>query len=63
MDHRGNGRSSHDDPPTWSLAQWGDDVRGMCDALGIVKPIVYSVSFGGFVAQSYATRHPAPGAS
>ena len=58
LDHRGNGRSGHGDPSTWNLAQWGDDVRGFCDALGITRPIVYGVSFGGFVAQSYATRHP-----
>ena len=58
LDHRGNGRSERGDPATWNLAQWGDDVRGFCDALGIHKPIVYGVSFGGFVAQSYATRHP-----
>ena len=58
LDHRGNGRSGYGDPSTWNLAQWGDDVRGFCDALGIEKPIVYGVSFGGFVAQSYATRHP-----
>ena len=41
-----------------TLAQWGDDVRGLCDALAIEKPIVLGLSFGGFVAQSYATRHP-----
>jgi proline iminopeptidase len=58
LDHRGNGRSGYGDPSTWNLAQWGDDVRGFCDALGIEKPVVYGVSFGGFVAQSYATRHP-----
>lgn len=58
LDHRGNGRSPSDDPSTWNLAQWGDDVRGFCDALGIEKPIVMGISFGGFVAQSYATRHP-----
>jgi pimeloyl-ACP methyl ester carboxylesterase len=58
LDHRGNGRSSGDDPATWNLAQWGDDVRGFCDALGIEHPIVFGASFGGFVAQSYATRHP-----
>ena len=57
LDHRGNGRSEGA-PATWSLAQWGDDVAGFCDALGIAKPIVYGGSFGGFVAQSYATRHP-----
>lgn len=57
-DHRGNGRSSGRDPAEWTLAQWGDDVKGLCDALGIEKPIVFGHSFGGFVAQAYATRHP-----
>jgi proline iminopeptidase len=57
-DHRGNGRSGGDDPATWNLAQWGDDVKGLCDALGIAKPIVCGHSFGGYVAQSYAIRHP-----
>jgi proline iminopeptidase len=57
-DHRGNGRSGGDDPATWNLAQWGDDVKSLCDALGIERPIVLGHSFGGFVAQAYATRHP-----
>lgn len=58
FDQRGNGRSAAGDPDTWNLAQWGDDVKGLCDALGIERPIVHGGSFGGFVAQSYATRHP-----
>lgn len=58
IDHRGNGRSDDGDPSTWNLDQWGDDVKAFCDALGINKPIVSGTSFGGFVAQSYATRHP-----
>src|SRR5215510_9753926 len=58
LDHRGNGRSLGSPPETWTLAQWGDDVRSLCDQLGIVRPIVFGNSFGGFVAQSYATRHP-----
>ena len=58
IDHRGNGRSMPSDPETWTLAQWGDDVLSLCDALGIEKPIVFGQSFGGMVAQSYATRHP-----
>ncbi|MEM7430159.1 MAG: alpha/beta fold hydrolase, partial [Pseudomonadota bacterium] len=63
LDHRGNGRSTGNDPETWTLAQWGDDVKGFCDALGIEQPVVLGTSFGGFVAQSYATRHPGhPGA-
>lgn len=58
LDHRGNGRSDRGEPRLWTLAQWGDDVRAFCDALGIEKPVVLGYSFGGFVAQSYATRHP-----
>lgn len=33
-------------------------MKGLCDALGVVKPIGCGLSFGGFVAQSYATRYP-----
>jgi len=58
LDHRGNGRSERGDPADWNLAQWGDDVRAFCEALGIEKPIVLGYSFGGMVAQAYATRHP-----
>jgi pimeloyl-ACP methyl ester carboxylesterase len=58
LDHRGNGRSDPATSDTWTLAQWGDDVRAFCEALGIERPIVYGASFGGAVAMSYATRHP-----
>jgi pimeloyl-ACP methyl ester carboxylesterase len=59
LDHRGNGRSEAGPRETWNLAQWGDDVRGFCEALGIERPIVLGTSFGGMVALAYATRHPA----
>src|SRR5262249_2644501 len=59
VDLRGNGRSIGSESESWTLAQWGDDVRGLCDQLGIDRPIVFGNSFGGFVAQSYAIRHPA----
>ena len=59
LDHRGNGRSDGGPKEHWTLAQWGDDLRAFCDALGIEKPIVLGVSFGGMVAMAYATRHPA----
>jgi proline iminopeptidase len=58
LDHRGQGRSDKSGPEHWTLAQWADDVRGLCDALGIVKPIVLGNSFGGMVAMAYAARHP-----
>ena len=59
LDHRGNGRSDAGPRETWTLAQWGDDVRAFCEALGIARPIVLGTSFGGMVALSYATRYPA----
>ena len=58
LDHRGNGRSEDGPREGWHLAQWGDDVRAFCDALGITAPIVLGASFGGMVALAYATRHP-----
>ncbi len=57
LDHRGNGRSDGE-PADWTLAQWGDDIHGFCQALGIEKPVVLGQSFGGMVAMSYAGRHP-----
>jgi proline iminopeptidase len=58
LDHRGNGRSDRGPREKWTLAQWGDDVRAFCDALGIERPIILGASFGTFVALSYASRHP-----
>lgn len=57
-DHRGCGRSGDGPPESWTLAQWADDLKGLCDTLGIEKPVVLGTSFGGFVAQAYATRYP-----
>lgn len=57
-DHRGCGRSEHGDKSLWNMDQWADDVVGVCDVLGIEKPIVFGHSFGGMVAQTYAVRHP-----
>lgn len=58
FDHRGCGRSENGPTDRWRLDQWGDDVRTLCDTLGIENPIVLGTSFGGFMAQAYATRHP-----
>jgi proline iminopeptidase len=59
VDQRGNGRSDPGPRESWTLAQWGDDVRAFCETLGIARPIVLGMSFGGTVALAYATRHPA----
>ena len=58
VDHRGNGRSDDGDPAHWTLAQWGDDLAALCDTLELDQVVVLGGSFGGFVAQSFATRHP-----
>jgi proline-specific peptidase len=57
-DHRGSGRSDRGSPESWTLDQWADDVFELCNVLGIEHPIVFGVSFGGFVALDYAVRHP-----
>jgi proline iminopeptidase len=58
-DHRGHGRSDRRPAAEWTLDTFADDLVRLCDALGVVKPIVLGQSFGGFVAQRYLARHPA----
>lgn len=58
-DHRSHGRSDERPRAEWTLDTWADDVVRLCEALGVVKPIVLGQSFGGFVAQRYIARHPA----
>jgi proline-specific peptidase len=59
LDQRGHGRSDRSSREHWTLAQWADDVREFCNVLGIENPIVLGVSFGGYVAMTYAIRHSA----
>ena len=58
LDLRGNGRSDSGPESKWSLVQWGDDFRSICDALSIDRPVVLGHSMGGIVAMVYATRYP-----
>lgn len=57
-DQRGHGRSDHSSAEFWNLRTWADDLRRLCDALGLDKPIVLGSSFGGFVALAYAGLFP-----
>lgn len=57
-DHRSQGRSDDRPRDEWDLDVWADDVVRLCDALGVTRPWVLGNSFGGFVAQRYAARHP-----
>lgn len=58
LDLRDHGRSARHDPADWSFEICADDVRAFCDAIGIVRPIVFGHSMGGFVAMLYGARHP-----
>src|SRR5262249_50395675 len=58
FDLRGHGRSDHSSSEFWNLRTWADDLRRLCDALGLAKPVVLGSSFGGFVALTYAGLFP-----
>jgi len=57
-DQRGHGRSDHGSAESWNLRTWADDLRRLCDALGLDRPVVLGSSFGGFVALTYAALFP-----
>lgn len=57
-DHRGNGRSSRPPLETITMAQLADDAVALADHLGIDDFVVLGHSYGGFVAQELALRHP-----
>jgi proline iminopeptidase len=58
VDHRGNGRSSRTDETTYTIEQMADDVEALRHHLGLGQVLVLGQSFGGMVAQVYATRYP-----
>lgn len=63
LDQRGCGRSDRRHANEWHLDRWGDDVAEFCQKLGIEKPIVAGLSWGGHVLSNFATRYPqVPGA-
>ena len=58
FDLRGHGRSDHSSAEFWDMRTWADDLRRLCDALGLDKPVVLGSSFGGNVALTYAGLFP-----
>lgn len=58
VDLRAHGQSDDSPPESWNLATWARDIRDLCVALGIERPIVLGTSFGSFVALRYAVDHP-----
>jgi pimeloyl-ACP methyl ester carboxylesterase len=57
-DAPGAGRSS-DPPSSFSLADYADSLAGFVDALGLGRPHVAGLSFGGGLALELYRRHPA----
>jgi pimeloyl-ACP methyl ester carboxylesterase len=57
-DMRSTGRSDRTSPERWTVDRWAGDVRALCGALEIEKPIVLGHSYGGYVAIAYASRFP-----
>lgn len=55
-DHRGSGESSP--TPPFTHAQLADDAEALREHLGIEEWVVIGGSYGGFIAQEYASRHP-----
>lgn len=58
VDQRGGGRSEPAKTAELRLERWADDVRELCDALTIERPVVLGMGFGALVALKYASRHP-----
>lgn len=58
-DHRGHGRSEALPDRQVEIADFADDVVAVADGLGIDRLTLFGHSFGGWVAQEAALRHPA----
>src|SRR5690348_11254291 len=58
FDLRGHGRSDRSSAESWNMRIWADDLRRLCDALGLRKPVILGSSFGGDVALTYAALFP-----
>jgi len=57
-DHRGNGRSGRPGLSTLTMEQLADDAAVLLDHLDADRAIIIGHSYGGFVAQELAVRHP-----
>lgn len=58
MDLRCNGQSERVDPATCTLEQLADDIEALRNYLGFGRIQLMGHSFGGMVAQVFATRYP-----
>lgn len=58
LDQRSNGQSERVDPATCTYDQLAADIEALRNYLGLEKISVLGHSFGGMIAQEYATRYP-----
>jgi proline iminopeptidase len=58
LDHRHNGRSPRPGLDTVTMPQLAEDAAELADQLGLDRFAVLGHSYGGFVAQELAIRHP-----
>ncbi len=58
LDHRGNGRSGRPPVESISIEQLADDAAALARHLDLAQVVVIGHSYGGFVAQELALRHP-----
>jgi pimeloyl-ACP methyl ester carboxylesterase len=58
VDQRGDGRSDRSTPASWNLDTWAEDLRCLCEALEIERPVLFGTSVGALVALTLAARHP-----
>jgi proline iminopeptidase len=58
LDHRCHGRSGRPPVETFTIEQAADDAAGLLDLLGADRAVVLGHSYGGFIAQEFALRHP-----
>ncbi|MCA9114651.1 MAG: alpha/beta fold hydrolase, partial [Planctomycetaceae bacterium] len=58
IDHRGSGRSAPCEPGTCTLEHNVEDIEALRQYLGLERIAVLGSSYGGMVAQGYATRYP-----
>jgi proline iminopeptidase len=58
FDQRGNGRSVPADVSSITMERLADDVVALADHLGLGRHLVLGHSYGAFVAQELALRHP-----
>lgn len=57
-DHRCNGQSGRPPIESLDMGQLADDAAALIAHLGLGKSVIFGHSYGGFVAQEFAIRHP-----